>query len=202
MWHPSCAGNISPLVTLNMRDHINTISTEQKRNSLLLEEKKTTKKTKKPPPGFVPSSTDPEECSSPVFTRDWDGRSLLAKLKDTTWLPERHFTLDQTRWVHAPRSLFQEHLGKISIGHLFRLCRGLRGCCWWVLDHPILSLGHGVALTLQRPGHHGELCPSLPSPGREKIPIKNHSFSLGEQQGLVCYEECTFQYHSCHLFQG
>lgn len=40
MWHPSSAGKVSPLVTLNMRDHINAISTEQKCNSLLLEEQK------------------------------------------------------------------------------------------------------------------------------------------------------------------
>lgn len=46
MWHPSRAGNISPLVTLNMRDHINAISPEQKCNSLLLEEKNKPKKPK------------------------------------------------------------------------------------------------------------------------------------------------------------
>lgn len=45
MWHPSSAGKVSPLVTLNMRDRINAVLPEQKCNSLLLEEKK--KKTDK-----------------------------------------------------------------------------------------------------------------------------------------------------------
>lgn len=170
----------------------NAISTEQKCNSLLLEENK-----KKPK-----QNHHLDLCHPPLIPRNaavqylhgigMGIHSLLAKLKDTTWLPERHFTLDQTRWVHTPRSLFQEHLGKISVGHLFRLCRGLRGRCWWVLDHPILSLGHGVALTLQRPGHHGELCPSLPSSGREKFPLKHTLLAWGNNKDLFAMRNAYF----------
>lgn len=118
MWHPNCAGNISPVVTLNMRDLINAISPEQKCNSLLLRGKK--KNKTKPSPGFVPSSTDPEECSSPVFTRDWDRRSLLAKLKDTTWLPKgiSHWTrpAECTLLAHFFRSILAKSALDIFLG--------------------------------------------------------------------------------------